>query len=242
MEKKLNVKYPTITVKRVAKSNINSFVLKALPENVTELNCTMSVGLGRDLISFCDKDGNPVSSSTIKIGQAVYFKINDTFDNANEDLINEYNKTKGTVNLGFKTENGLCIADLKIKIDRQTSSVSLKDWNNSSNNEFTKGKFNYEVNGNKTLNLNVEANEEYLLEPIFAPAISNNPYADSTGKICEMYYEYNNEFFKVGADGGADFIKYKGGKYYFVGEQADDYNFYVVSYPTYAVQEDFLAN
>ena len=36
------------------KSNINSFVLKALPENVTELNCTMSVGLGRDLISFCD--------------------------------------------------------------------------------------------------------------------------------------------------------------------------------------------
>lgn len=232
--------------KNVAQSNIYSFVLKALPEDVTELDCAMSVGLGRDLISFCDKDGNPVSSSNIKIGQTVYFKINDVFDNASEEAQKEYAKTNGSVNIGFKTENGLCIADLKINIDRAVKQVSLRDWNNSDNNLFTNGKFNFENEDNKTLNISVEANERYLLEPIFAPAISNNPFANKDAKICKVYYEYKtgdkNNFYEVGADNGHDFIIKENGKYYFVGEQSGDYLFYVVTYPTYAIQQDFLDN
>lgn len=227
-------------------SNIYSFALKALPEDVTELDCAMSVGLGRDLISFCDKDGKPVSSSKIKIGQTIYFKINDGFDTASEEAQKEYAKTNGSVNIGFKTENGLCITDLKINIDRAVKQVSLRDWNNSDNNLFTKGKFNYENDGDKTLNITVEANDRYLLEPIFAPAISNNPFANQDAKICKIYYEYKtgdrNNFYEVGADNGHDFIVKENGKYYFVGEQSGEYLFYVVTYPTYAIQQDFLNN
>lgn len=244
----LNVTYYCngVDYKGAKQSNIYSFVLKATPEDVTELDCAMSVGVGRDLITFCDENGKVISSSNIKIGQTVYFKINDNFDNASDAKIEEYNKTKGSVNIGFKSSNGLCIADLKINIDRAINEVSLKDWNNTSNNEFTLGKFNYETQDDKTLKIKVEPNDRFLLEPIFAPAISNKPFADKDGKICKIYYEYEtdgeNNFYEVGVDNGHEFIQKDGDKYYFVGKQSGDYVFHVVTYPTYAIQEDFLNN
>ena len=123
-------------------SNIYSFVLKATPADVTEKICSMYIESGAELIEFCNSKGEPLDTSLqsqIKIGEVVYFKIKSSFDNTTENYAN----TKGEVNLYFNTSNNLCNADLKIRIDRQVSSVSLMDFNNTQNNVHVNGVFSY---------------------------------------------------------------------------------------------------
>lgn len=273
------------------KLNIYCFELKATPEDVTELDCTMVVERGGELIEFCDKDGNAYSGgarSKIKIGEKVYFKIKSTFDNSNQNnLTDTYNATGGEVKLYFNTANGLHNAELTIKIDRQTSQVSLKDWNNAENNKHTNGVFDFEDANAKyervtnpdenktneyyvyenssyrkfdesdsfsgtgeyfqrvidtTLYLTVEANNEYKLEPIFAPDNSNKPFKNQVGKLCDIFFKAENGNYYNITETSADFIAKKGGEYYFNASQAGEYEMYIVSYPTYDVQQLFLQN
>lgn len=270
--------------------NIYSFKLKATPDDVTELDCTMTVARGSELIEFCDKDGNLYSGgsrSKIKIGEEVYFKIKNTFDNSDTSLTNTYEATGGEVKLYFNTSNGLHNADLTIKIDRQTSQVSLMDWNNLENNTHTNGVFDFESANVKyekvtnpteekkadyyiyenssyrkfgdsdtfsadnayyqkttdtTLYLNVEANTEFKLQPIFAPDNSNKPFKNETAKLCDIFYKGESGNYYNITETAADFITKKDGEYYFNASQAGEYEMYVVSYPTYDVQQLFLQN
>ena len=141
--------YELLNQNPTKKLNVYSFVLKATPDNVTELDCTMVVEKGSELIEFCTANGNPYAGGTrskIKIGERVYFKIKNDFDNSiDNDTTANYEKTKGEVKLYFNTSNNLHNAYLTIKIDRQTSQVSLFDFKNPLNNEHTNGVFNYET-------------------------------------------------------------------------------------------------
>ena len=77
--------YELLNQNPTKKLNVYSFVLKATPDNVTELDCTMVVEKGSELIEFCTANGNPYAGGTrskIKIGERVYFKIKNDFDNS----------------------------------------------------------------------------------------------------------------------------------------------------------------
>lgn len=127
------------------KSNIYYFILKAKPSDTTELNCRMVVESGSELINFCDKEGNYLSNADagkVKINKPVYFEISNQFDNN----IYDYKISNGVVKIYFNSSNDLCNGYLTINIDRQVSSVSLKDFTikDSPNNVHTNGKFSYE--------------------------------------------------------------------------------------------------
>ena len=136
-------------------SNIYSFELKATPANVTEKLCFMNIEWGAELIEFCDAFGEPLDNaslqSQIKIDEKIYFKIKPNFDNTPSNY--ETSKNKGEVKLNFITNDNLRITDLKIKIDRQVSSVSLMDFNNTQNNNHYNGVFNYEKQEYKVVTL-----------------------------------------------------------------------------------------
>lgn len=286
--------------------NVYSFVLKATPDDVTELDCTMVVEKGSELIEFCSANGKAYANgvrSNVKIGERVYFRIKNTFDNSIADNTTaNYETTNGEVKLYFNTSNNLHNAYLTIKIDRQASQVSLFDSKNPMNNIHSNGVFSYEngkyenvaspkesdkskyfvrevdatgsfvyrqfgrnldgtaktdevfdtnatnyyvYNSNTTLNITVEANTDYKLQPIFAPDNSNKPFKDKTAKLCEMYYYDKNtgNYYLIGdASHSVDYITQKSDGYYFNANQAGNYEMYLVSYPTYDVQKLFENN
>ncbi|MBQ8431132.1 MAG: hypothetical protein IJX26_04280, partial [Clostridia bacterium] len=276
-----------LTTEGYTKSNVYSFVLKAKPSDVTELDCLMTTKSGSQLIEFCDKNGNPLNTnslqSDIKIGERVYFKIKSSFDNTTENYAN----TNGEVKLEFISDNGLCNADLKIRIERQTSSVSLFDFNENTNNVHHNGKFDYEkvmyetialtetpeswdgifildnssgadvylavkedaewdattvyyrAETKSDLEIEISANYEYELVPIYAPENSNKPFSNKDAKSTDIFIK-NGDVFENIRDTSSNLIINRSGKYYFYSEQAGEFELYVISYPTYDYQQKFL--
>lgn len=302
----LDPNYELLSQDSSKKLNVYSFVLKATPDNVTELDCTMAVEKGGELIEFCSANGNAYAGgvrSKVKIGERVYFKIKNTFDNsiANNTTQN-YNATNGEVKLYFNTSNNLRNAYLTIKIDRQANQLSLYDYKNPLNNTHSNGVFSYETgkyeqvsspkvedinkyfireedetgiyiyrhfgknldgtpnesdvfdenstsyftyNADTTLNITVEANSDYKLQPIFAPDNSNKPFNDKDAKLCDIFYFDKNigNYYRLGdSSHTVDYLSQKDDGYYFNANQAGSYDMYVVGYPTYDVQKLFQQN
>lgn len=270
-----------LTVKGEKASNIYSFTLRANPEDVTELNCNMVVESGKELIEFCDKDGNKIPNeqmSNVRINYPVYFKISDKFDNSTAD----YALTNGKVKIYFNTENSLCNGFLTINIDRQVSSVSLYDYTNENNNIHTNGKFAYEktdyvvvslsskpdswagyfvedggdlvpVNAeaefnsdliyykeeiSDTLKINVSANVPYPIVPIYAPENSNQPFNSVEGKNCEIYVKNGAVYENIETTTNPYFYLDTDGVYKMKSSEPGEHIIYLVSYPTYAIQNE----
>lgn len=276
-----------LDTKGEVKSNLNYFILRATPDNVTELDCTMQVVWGQDLIDFCDEEGNLLSNeekSKVKINKPVYFKISSDYDYTSVG----YQETRGEVKIQFYPTNNLSNADLKINIDRQVSSVSLYDFTNSQNNVHQNGKFDYEKNVydivtlteapeswegyyiqvedgvympinldeefenfatgtvffksrlNKTLNLVISANDDYALIPIYAPENSNKPFSSTDGKSCNIYIKNGGVYEDVKTTSSSYIKLGQDGNYYFNSTEPGEHELYLVTYPTYAIQQEAL--
>ena len=287
-----------LDVKGDEKSNIYSFTLKAQPDNTTELGCKMVIESGSELITVCNKEGEALSNEermNVNINRPVYFKINDTFDND----VDGYQVANGVVKIYFNSDNNLRNAYLTINIDRNVSSVSLKDLTvkDSVNNIHKNGKFSYEgimfesvkfntapsdwsdiytnyyieklnsavasdiitdIYGNefvqagnsynpgtvyyrlienKTLNLEISANDTYPLIPIYAPDNSNQPLETIDGKKCDIYI-LNGTVFENVKNTTSSLISFdvNEGIYKFTSREPGEYTLYLVTYPTYAKQ------
>jgi len=281
-----------VDTKGERKSNIYYFILRSKPDDTTELDCTMTVESGSELIDFCDREGNFLSnadSAKVKINKPVYFKLSSDFDNNTEN----YEVSNGVVKIYFNSSNNLCNGYLTINIDRQVSSVSLYDFTtpNSNNNIHQNGKFNFEkvvyepvslvaipelgwggyyiqtTDGvfeevaldaeykssevyytsyiNSTLNLAISANDPYPLVPIYAPENSNKPFTNVSGKTCDIFIKNGNVYENITNTTSSYIYLDNEGVYRFISSEPGDHEFYLVTYPTYAIQkeaEEFFEN
>ncbi len=242
--------------------DVYSFTITAEPYNVTETECTITV-TDPNLITFKTRVGGEwvnYNSGRFFINQPVYFSIN-KFDDENADLY-----TDGTVGIIVKDSSGLLKATLNLEIDRNVTSISIKDWaygGDNVNNAISNGLFGYELTGNTIQKLEAVTGESYPLEIITAPLKALDAIASKGTKITEMYYvvdgnpklithegsvvkikTYNNEGELIDDPNHTpcEFLEYDtlNNVYVLKSNQAGLYKFKLATYPTYAIQ-DMLA-
>lgn len=254
-----------------ADENIYSFTVKALPEDATELECTLKVSEPSFITFKTKKDGEWVdyTSNAFYLNRPIYFAIN----NVTDDNINWYNDGIITITV----EAGYVKGEIPIEVDRSVTSISLKDWGvgqeNKDNNKITNGLFGYEYvddgnggtiakyNGQQEQKLSAVIYQSYDLEILTAPLKASKPFAGKDEKEYEIYYVKSEQLQLLTHEGetvklqtfdnegnvktdSCDFLTFdtEKGKYVFTSANAGEYKFKLAMYPTYEKQERLKAD
>lgn len=247
--------------------NIYSFVVRAQPEDVTELECALKVS-EPSLITFkTKKDGVWVdyTSNVFYLNRPIYFSLN----NVTEENVNAYNDGVITITV----EAGYVKSDVEINVDRNVTSISFVDQSDDANNKISNGLFAYEYvaddegqivakyDGKQEQHLEAVIGQAYDLEVVTAPLKALKPFDARLAKEYEIYYVDSNEFkllthdkstvkLQTFTDGGGvsvqncSFLTYDEarGIYVFNSSSSGQYEFRLAVYPTYAKQEEIKAD
>lgn len=241
--------------------NIYSFTIKALPEDVTELECTLKVS--EPIITFKKKEGEKwvdYNSNIFYLNRPIYFALK----NITDENINFYNDGIITIDV----EAGFLKSSINIEIDRTVTSISFEDKGNAENNKITNGLFSYEYdineegipvpkyNGANEQKLELVMNQDYPLEIITAPLKALKPFNSVDAKMNMIYLVESNQL-KLLTHQGEDvklqvfndlgeihfedcsFIRFdvEKGVYIFNSANTGNYEFKLAVYKTYADQE-----
>ncbi len=247
--------YPLVyDVNATDEEQIFSFVVGAEPADVTVRECTITISAQSSrLITFKHKvDGvwQDYKSNSFYLNQRVYFVVNEITEQNESDYID------GIVTFTVTDKSGLLQSKMNLSIDRQVSSVSVKDLSNDENNIVNGGKFKYETSAsnNHVLHLGATVGVDYPLEIISAPLKALAPIKSKGEKTSEIYYMENNlpkllvhvgegiVKLQYNSDAGSviqedcDFLTYDESKSVFVlnSPNSNEYNFRVSTYKTYA--------
>lgn len=251
--------YPLICdVNATDEESVFSFNLTAEPADVTVRDCTITLNpAGARLITFKHKvngEWEDYKSNSFKLNQKVYF----VFNEINEE--NERDYIDGVIEITVTDKSGILQSKMLLSVDRQVSSISIKDLSNDNNNIVMGGKFKYELSAaNKdVLNLGVLVGQDYPLQVISAPLKALDSIKAKGVKTSEIYYMDNNQpkllihsgegvvNLRYKSDLGEDieepcnFIKYDTTKGVFVlnSSESAEFNFRVSTYKTYKQEEE----
>lgn len=200
--------------------------------------------VGSNLITLCDKNGNPLTVSNgkykINCNELSYFKV----QNNAEELWEEFDKsssTNGKVVLQARSENERAQSNqMTIWIDREIESISL---NANGNPESV-------VDNKQTVTIKTDnvLDIEYLVNP----EIARNPISIENEKEIELYYcgaskqgfDYS-DYVRVNAQSVASdpnlakLFYYDNGKLKFKTNQEDTYSFKIAVFKTYESKEEY---
>ena len=249
---------------------IFSFTITAQPADVTVRECKLKV-INSNLIEFgrLDENGNwkVYNSSTFYLNTPIYFKLK----NVTDEMVDTYYDGVVQIQVQDKMNSLYKELELKIDRATTSISILDRDNPNNNqiiNGLFTYESDKY--NGVVEQNLEVIVAEDYPLEIITAPHKSLKPFSGEDAKVYEMYYidqdqpyalmvmednNVENRYKEVmlgiaNKDTGlpeaklpCGFLKYDSieGRYVFNSLDSGDYKFKLMTYPTYAIQEEIIA-
>ncbi len=238
---------------------IFSFTISALPLDVTERECIITVLEGSSLIQFKQYVNGKLedyNSNKFYLNTPIYFQLK----NVTEDNVEDYHD--GVVYLKVQDKLDLLDDKLEIRIDRAITSISIFDRgiDNDKNNKIVNGLFTYEEGkhgGVVAQSLEAVMQEDYPLDIITAPLKSNKPFESVDAKLYEVYYMEDDQHKLLVNDGEVvklqrrtdegqiveetcNFVKYdtENKRFVFNSAESGDFKFKLVTYPTYKIQDE----